>query len=171
MAIKAQPAVKYWMEQPYEARSEIGRMGALKQSIEGKIKGGHSASSKVSKEDKIKRLKLMVDSLTPEEIENARIKATNTILSNNPNHFSEMGKKARDLEPYEVKRRRMEKCLDPEVHARALATTNGRKFKCLVTGFISTAGPLTLYQRARGIDTSLREKVITEISTNENETN
>lgn len=33
------------------------------------------------------------------------------------------------------------------------------RYKCLVTGYITTAGPLSRYQKARGIDTSLREKV------------
>lgn len=33
---------------------------------------------------------------------------------------------------------------------------NNRKWKCLETGYITTAGPLTVYQRARGIDTKLR---------------
>jgi hypothetical protein len=37
--------------------------------------------------------------------------------------------------------------------------TNIEKFKCLVTGKVSTAGPLTGYQKARGIDPSLRERV------------
>jgi hypothetical protein len=37
--------------------------------------------------------------------------------------------------------------------------TNLLRFKCLVTGKITTAGPLTGYQKARGIDPSLRERV------------
>ena len=37
---------------------------------------------------------------------------------------------------------------------------NQEKWKCLVTGHISTSGPLTGYQKARGIDISLREKVV-----------
>jgi hypothetical protein len=37
--------------------------------------------------------------------------------------------------------------------------SNTKKFKCLVTGKISTAGPLTGYQKARGIDPSLREQI------------
>lgn len=36
---------------------------------------------------------------------------------------------------------------------------NQIKYRCLKTGFVSTAGPLACYQRARGIDTSLRERV------------
>ena len=54
--------------------------------------------------------------------------------------------------------------LGRSVHAvtagrKGLETINSRKWKCLVTGHISTAGPLSLYQRARGIDTSLRIRV------------
>jgi len=36
---------------------------------------------------------------------------------------------------------------------------NQTKWKCLVTGHISTAGPLTGYQKARGIDASKRVKL------------
>jgi hypothetical protein len=37
--------------------------------------------------------------------------------------------------------------------------TNSLRFRCLVTGKTTTAGPLTGYQKSRGIDTSLRERV------------
>jgi len=37
---------------------------------------------------------------------------------------------------------------------------SSQKWKCLVTGFISTAGALGGYQKARGIDTSLRIRII-----------
>jgi hypothetical protein len=45
------------------------------------------------------------------------------------------------------------------------AVNGGRKasaqrWKCLVTGKVSGAGPLTNYQKARGIDITLRERVI-----------
>jgi hypothetical protein len=33
------------------------------------------------------------------------------------------------------------------------------RFRCLVTGYESTSGPLSCYQKARGIDTALRERV------------
>jgi hypothetical protein len=36
--------------------------------------------------------------------------------------------------------------------------TNKQKWICLETGYICTPGPLTLYQRARGIDTSKRQR-------------
>lgn len=38
-------------------------------------------------------------------------------------------------------------------------STNSQKWKCLVTGYISTSGPLTKYQNKRGIDKSKRIKV------------
>jgi hypothetical protein len=36
---------------------------------------------------------------------------------------------------------------------------NTEKWMCTETGFVSTSGPLTLYQRKRGIDTSKRKRV------------
>lgn len=36
---------------------------------------------------------------------------------------------------------------------------NSIKWKCTVTGYVSTSGPLTLYQKHKGIDTSNRVKV------------
>ena len=37
--------------------------------------------------------------------------------------------------------------------------TNSQKWKCLETGFVSTSGPLTRYQRKREIDTSKRMRI------------
>ena len=39
---------------------------------------------------------------------------------------------------------------------------NSQKWRCLVTGHISNPGGLSMYQKARKIDTSLRERVKTE---------
>ncbi|MCP4778987.1 MAG: hypothetical protein GY880_32635 [Planctomycetaceae bacterium] len=47
----------------------------------------------------------------------------------------------------------------PESCSKGAKTTNSQKWKCPVTGYISGPGPLSCYQRARGIDTSLRERV------------
>ena len=38
-------------------------------------------------------------------------------------------------------------------------TTNSQKWMCIETGFISTPGPLTHYQKSKGIDTSKRMKL------------
>ena len=37
--------------------------------------------------------------------------------------------------------------------------TNSQKWRCLVTGHVSPPGPLTSYQRARGIDPELRVRI------------
>ncbi len=38
-------------------------------------------------------------------------------------------------------------------------TQHAQRWKCLVTGYITTPGPLSRYQKTRGIDTSLRVQV------------
>ena len=38
-------------------------------------------------------------------------------------------------------------------------TTSSQRWECLETGFITNAGNLTKYQRARGIDTSKRKRI------------
>jgi hypothetical protein len=48
--------------------------------------------------------------------------------------------------------------------AAVISSTNGRnsmsqKWQCLVTGYVSNPGGLTSYQRARGIDTTLRVRI------------
>jgi hypothetical protein len=40
-----------------------------------------------------------------------------------------------------------------------VAVTNKQKWKCLVTGKVSTSGPLTLWQKKRGIDPTLRVRI------------
>jgi len=58
--------------------------------------------------------------------------------------------------------------IPPEEHSKnsrkAGKTTSALRFKCLVTGHISTPGGLSRYQVARGIDTSLRTQVYPETS-------
>jgi hypothetical protein len=46
-----------------------------------------------------------------------------------------------------------------EDRKKAAKITNSQRWKCLETGFITNAGLLSRYQKARGIDTSLRERV------------
>lgn len=58
--------------------------------------------------------------------------------------------------------------IPPEEHSinssKAGKTTSALRFKCLVTGHISTPGGLSRYQVARGIDPSLRTQVHPETS-------
>jgi hypothetical protein len=47
----------------------------------------------------------------------------------------------------------------PEMRGVGAKITNSQHWVCLVTGHVSTSGPLSQWQRARGIDTSMRVKL------------
>jgi hypothetical protein len=48
---------------------------------------------------------------------------------------------------------------DPKVQSANSKITNSQRWQCSVTGHISSPGPLSRYQKARGIDTKLRVKL------------
>jgi general stress protein YciG len=49
--------------------------------------------------------------------------------------------------------------LTPEERLKVVEKTNSQRWICTETGFITTSGPLTRYQKARGIDTSKRKRI------------
>jgi hypothetical protein len=49
--------------------------------------------------------------------------------------------------------------ISPDERRRIASKTNSQKWKCLETGYISNPAGLSSYQKARGIDTSLRERL------------
>ena len=49
--------------------------------------------------------------------------------------------------------------IDSDNKNNSKVTTNLQKWKCMVTGHITTPGPLTVYQRKRGIDIKNRVKI------------
>jgi hypothetical protein len=49
--------------------------------------------------------------------------------------------------------------ITPEQRIEINKKTNSQRWMCLETGYITTAGPLTRYQKARGIDTSKRIRI------------
>ena len=158
MKIKAQPAIDAWAAIPPEEKRKRGRIAQSRMTKEQLRRGREGMWANMTPEQKSAQARHMLN-ISPEKREEAVAKAKQTNLERNPHHFADMARKARAAEPYEKKRKRMEACHKPEVHAKALAKINGRKFKCRVTGKISTAGPLTRYQNARGIDPSLRDQV------------
>lgn len=114
---------------------------AGKKSYESRIKNGTDGLSKLTTEERQKNgskmgkityeLKLGIHSQTKEE-------------------QSEAGKKgyANGLA-----------FLTKEQRKEMVAKINSQKWMCLETGHITTSGPLTTYQRARGIDTSKRKHI------------
>ena len=59
------------------------------------------------------------------------------------------GEKCKDLKVGYFGRNEEQKTKDGK---KGASITNSKKFKCNITGFISTSGPLTRYQKKRGID-------------------
>lgn len=53
----------------------------------------------------------------------------------------------------------LERICNFEIRSRGGVSSSSQRWKCLITGHISNAGPLTKYQKARGIDPSLRERI------------
>jgi general stress protein YciG len=80
-------------------------------------------------------------SLTPEE--------RSDISSKNGKKLYEDGRGLFSLTPEEKS----------EAGKKGGKVTNSQKWMCLETGYITTSGPLTKYQRARGIDTSKRVRI------------
>lgn len=108
--------------------------------------------------DLVKGYHAMEQSMTSETEKLRRQRATETLLSQRPNHYSDIAKKARSTETPEQRSARGH-AIPEEAKARGRAKINSRKFRCLVTGKVMPAGPLSAYQKRHGIDTSLREEV------------
>jgi hypothetical protein len=102
---------------------------------------------KIPKEDKVKigringlrnkELKLGIFAMSPEEKSKVSKKAIETQKRNNTGFYG----------------------IPKEKRSNTMKEVNSQKYKCLVTGFITNPGALSSYQKARGIDTSLRERV------------
>ena len=72
----------------------------------------------------------------------------------------ENGKKAGKIGGQKNKENKTGICgLTKEQRSETTKKTNSQKWKCTETGYITNAGALTQYQRARGIDTSKRIKL------------
>ena len=161
MAIKAQPAIEAWKKIPTEIKSEKGRKAQSLISKESLRRGWEGMMKTLTPEkrrqacEKANQTKLSKD---PEFFSNHARRMTRELLAKNPLHFSDMGKKARKLETSEVKSARGHN-IPKDAKSKGREKTNSRRVRCLVTGKISTPGPLTRYQTARGIDPSLREEI------------
>jgi len=106
---------------------------------------------------------------TEEQRKNQSEKHTGKKMSDDARRKMSESKRGRKFSPEhrrrmsEGQRRRVR--VQTEIQKRAAREAlikinlNPPRFRCLITGYESTAGPLSIYQKARGIDTSLRERV------------
>ena len=124
-----------------QERSEIGKKSALKNYKNG----------------------IGIVSLSKEELSEAGKKGANKNKENKVGIFgltkeqmSENGKK-------NASKNKQNKIgifgLTKEQRQNNIKKTNSQKWICLETGYITTSGPLTIYQKSKGIDTSKREKI------------
>lgn len=93
---------------------------------------------------------------SPEDYRRVARKSHSTRIKKDPDYCSRIGKSARDKETPEVRSARGY-MIPKEARARGRAKTNSRLYRCTITGYVSTAGPLTRYQKKRGIDPINRE--------------
>jgi len=114
-----------------------------------KSERGRKAQSLRSKESLRRGWEKMVKTMTPEKRKQAYEKANQTKLSKDPEFFSNNARRSA----------RQALAKNPLHFSDLAKKINSRRVRCLVTGKISTPGPLTLYQTARGIDPSLREEI------------
>lgn len=104
---------------------------------------------------------VMRDKMPEEEFKRQRKKATTTLLDRNPDHFSVMARIARESETPEVRSARA-KNIPEEARQRGRDKTNKQKWMSTDPNWpphVSTAGPLSRWQNARGIDRSHRVKL------------
>jgi hypothetical protein len=124
-----------------EKRSEIGKIG-------GKVGG-----------EKTKELKLGFHAYTTEERKELGKKCYDEgkgIASLTKEQLRENAKKA---DEFNRKNKIGFYSITPEQRRETASKTNSQKWMCLETGYITTSGPLTLYQKKRGINTSKRIRV------------
>ena len=124
-----------------EKKSEFGKMG-------GKIGG-----------EKAKELKLGIHAYTAEERkEHGKICYDNGkgIASLTKEQLRENAKKA---DEFNRKNKIGFYGITPEQRRETVSKTNSQRWMCLESGFITTPGNLSKYQKARGIDTSKRIRI------------
>jgi hypothetical protein len=102
-------------------------------------------------------------SLTPEQRRELCIKIGLNHKENGTGIFSQTLEERRELgrrSGLKCKERGTGVCgIPPEEQSIRMTKTNLQKWECLETGFVTNAGCLSRYQKARGIDTSKRERI------------
>jgi general stress protein YciG len=131
--------------QTFEERSEAGKKGGQTNKENGTGVCGLTLEQRRENGKKVKELGLGIFKMTAEQKIEACKKGGQSNKENGTGVFklsseqlSENGKKG---------------------GKKGAKNTNSQKYQCTETGYISTSGPLSRYQKARGIDTSNRIRV------------
>jgi hypothetical protein len=149
-----------------EQRSETVRKVHANKTPEQRSEVARKREKNMTTEQKEARVKNRIASMTPEQRSEA---ARKSYLNANrtSEQRSEFGKNAakkrlRNTTPEqrsEISRKGiMKRTAEQRSEFARIGSiiANAIKFQCTITGFISNAGPLSIYQKARGIDTTKR---------------
>jgi hypothetical protein len=125
--------------------------------------GGDGASNRGTREQRSEIAKKGKANMTPEQRSEATRKGN---ASRTPEQRSKVAKKVRSLqlskstpEQRSEISRKSQASRTPEQRSEIGRKGSNQKWQCTVTGFITNAGNLSKYQRARGIDTSNRIRI------------
>ena len=121
----------------FEQRSEIGKKNG-KQNYENKT---------------------ACFSITPEKRKEAGKKANETNKKNGTGLYGIPTEKMKEKGRKNYENKTACFSITPEQRIEINKKINSQRWECTETGYITTSGPLTLYQRKRGIDTSKRIKI------------
>ena len=135
--------------------------------LRNRTDGGEGTSNRGTPEQRSEISRKGRASMTPEQRSEA-VRKGNAGMT--PEQRSEIAKKARSLQLSKStpeqrseisKKSYLSKSLEQrsEIARKGGIKSSSQKFQCTVTGFISNAGGLARYQKARGIDTSKRKKL------------
>jgi hypothetical protein len=142
---------------PITRDQKIGIHGLTNEQIkENAVKGGKAGGQR-NKE-------LYYDSKEGFFSKESREKAIEVSRENKSGRFdsglqSELGKRAAKKNRENGTGAFFDADIQSEAGKKGSKVTNSQRWRCTKTGHISTSGPLSCYQKARGIDTSFRERV------------
>jgi len=117
------------------------------------------AHARKTPEQRSELIKKMQASMTPEQRSQIAKKRR---ANKTPEQRSESARKAqasRTPEQRSETARKRQENKTPEQRSDSARKAASQKFQCTITGHISGAGPLSTYQKARGIDTSNRVRL------------
>jgi hypothetical protein len=132
-----------------EQRSEVARKlaeGRARMTPEQRSERSKKAHSSMTPEQRSDRARKGQSSRTPEQRSEVARKLAEGRARMTPEQRSELVRKGQATKT-------------PEQRIEASRKGNAQKFQCTITGFITNAGGLSMYQRARGIDTSNRVRL------------
>jgi hypothetical protein len=153
---RSEPARKANAKMTPEQRSERTRKGRASMTPEQRSESSRKARANMTPEQRREIRRKGLESTTPEQrsewAKRGQAKLT-------PQQRSERARKANASRTPEERREIARKSMTPEQRSEIGRKGSNQKWQCTVTGFITNAGNLSKYQRARGIDTSNRVRL------------